>query len=57
MKLLLDRMNELHDKENVEDNLFVKNINVNKHKSKKNLPYIPTERWIDQLGDRLQINS
>ena len=56
MKLLLDRINELHNKEKVEDNLFVKNIIVNKHKSKKNLPYIPTERWIYQLGDRLQIN-
>ena len=35
MKLLLDRINELHNKEKVEDNLFVKNIIVNKHKTKK----------------------
>ena len=44
--------------EKVEDNLFVKNIIVNKDKRKKQiLPYIATERWIDQLGNRLQINS
>ena len=44
-------------KEKVEDNLFVKNIIVNKDKRKKQvLPYIATERWINQLGDRLQIN-
>ncbi len=56
MKLLLDEYNELNKTEKVED-LFVKNIIVNKHKSKKNvLPYIATERWIGQLGERLEIN-
>ena len=57
MKLLLDQINEQSKKEKVEDNLFVKNIIVNKDiRNKKALPYIATERWINQLGDRLQVN-
>ena len=56
--MLLDQMNKLDKKEKVEDNLFVKNIIVNKDKIKKqSLPFIATDRWIDQLGNRLQINS
>ena len=51
-------MNELHNKQKVEDNLFVKNIIVNKDKIKKEvIPFIATERWINQLGNRLQLNS
>ena len=47
----------LNKKEKVEDNLFVKNIIVNKDKSKKQvLPFVATEKWINQLGNRLQIN-
>ena len=57
MNLILDQMNELDKKEKVEDNLYVKNIIVNKDKSKIQIPYIATERWIGQLGSRLQINS
>ena len=57
MNALVDQMNELNKKDKVEDNLFVKNIIVNKDKSKKQtLTYIATERWIRQLGNRL-INS
>ena len=56
--MILDQMNELDKKEKVEENLFVKNIIVNKDKRKKAvLPFVATERWIDQLGNRLQINS
>ena len=56
--MILDQMNELDKKEKVEENLFVKNIIVNKDKRKKTvLPFVATERWIDQLGNRLQINS
>ena len=56
--MLVDQMSELYKKEKVEENLFVKNIIVNKDKGKKqNLPFIATEKWIDQLGNRLQINS
>ena len=56
--MLIDQMSELYKKEKVEDNLFVKNIIVNKDNRKKPyIPYIATEKWIDQLGNRLQINS
>ena len=58
MKMLVDQMSELYKKEKVEENSFVKNIIVNKDKRKKQyLPFIATEKWIDQLGNRLQINS
>ena len=58
MNLLIDQMNEFNNKNKVEDNLFVKNIIVNKNKKEKQyLPFIATEKWIDQLGNRLQINS
>ena len=57
MNLLLDQMNELYRKDKVEDNLYVKNIIVNKDKSRIQIPYIATEKWISQLGNRLQINS
>ena len=55
--MILDQMNEL-DKKTAEDNLFVNKIIVNKNKSEKQVfPFIATERWINQLGNRLQINS
>ena len=58
MTMLVDQMSELYKKDKVEDNLFVKNIIVNKDKKKKKfLPFIATEKWINQLGNRLQINS
>ena len=58
MTSLVDQMSELYKKDKVEDNLFVKNIIVNKDKRKKQyLPFIATEKWINQLGNRLQINS
>ena len=58
MNMSIDQMSELYKKEKVEENLFVKNIVVNKDKRKKQyLPFIATEKWIDQLGNRLQINS
>ena len=57
MNILVDQMNEFNKKNKVEDNLFVKNIIVNKDKSKKQvLPFVATEKWIGQLGNRLQIN-
>ena len=57
MKLLIDQMNEQSKKEKVEDNLFVKNIIVNKGiRNNKVVPYVATERWINQLGDRLKVN-
>ena len=57
MNALVDQMNKLNNIDKVEDNLFVKNIIVNKDKSKKQvLPFVATEKWISQLGNRLQIN-
>ena len=41
---------------NHEDNLYVNNIIVKKNetaKSSKNFPYIATEKWLMQLGERL----
>ena len=58
MNMLLNQIKELQKKENSEDNLYVKNIIVNKDNNKKKfLPYIATDRWINQLGERLQINT
>ena len=58
MDMLIDQISDLRKKEKVEDNLYVKNIIVNKDKRKKQFyPYIATEKWINQLGDRLQISS
>jgi hypothetical protein len=58
MNILVDQMNEFNKKNKVEDNLFVKNIIVNKDKSKKQvLPFVATEKWISQLGNRLKIYS
>ena len=57
MHVLVEQTNELNQNNKVEDNLFVKNLIVNKEKSKKNtIPFIATERWIGQLGNRLLIN-
>ncbi len=55
--MLVDQMSELYNKQKVEDNLFVNKIIVNKDTIKQVLPFIATERWIDQLGKRLEINS
>ena len=51
-------LNNIVPKENdnkFEENLFVKNIIVNKNKGNVQiLPYIATDRWLEQLGDRLE---
>lgn len=48
----------LKTKENkLEENLFVDKIIINKNKnSRVELTYIATEKWISQLGSRLQTN-
>ena len=57
MKMVLDQINELNKKQNVEENLFVKNVIINRDKNNKNIiPYIATEKWIGQLGERLLLN-
>ena len=54
---LITQMNEITKNEEVEDNLFVKNIIVNKDNNKKTIiPYIATEKWVGQLGERLLID-
>ena len=41
----------------MEENLFVDKIIVNKNTDiKSQLPFIATEKWISQLGNRLQSN-
>ena len=58
MNALVDQIKEFNNKVKVEENLFVKNIIVNKDKSKKQvLPFVATEKWIGQLGNRLKIYS
>mgnify|MGYP001326593898 CR=1 FL=1 len=40
-----------------EENLFVKNIIVNKDRGKvTTLSYVATEKWLEQLGNRLETN-
>ena len=40
-----------------EENLFVKNIIVNKDRGKvPSLSYVATEKWLEQLGNRLETN-
>ena len=57
MDKLLKHINEIDKNNNVEDNLYVKNIIVNKDNNKKTIvPYIATEKWIGQLGERLLID-
>ena len=58
MDKLLKQINEIDRNNKVEENLYVKNIIVNKDKVyKNNVPYIATEKWIRQLGPRLLIKS
>ena len=57
MTNLLNNISE-HIKHNKnEESLFVKNIIVNKEKKiNSEIIYIPTEKWILQLGERLQFS-
>ena len=55
MDKLLKNIVAKENENNIEDNLFVKNIIVNKDKNRVPiLPYIATERWLEQLGARLE---
>ena len=55
MDRLLNDIVANENENNIEENLFVKNIIVNKDKNKAPiLPYIATERWLEQLGARLE---
>ena len=55
MDKFLNNIVAKENENNIEENLFVKNIIVNKEKNKVPiLPYISTERWLEQLGTRLE---
>ena len=48
---------DLVNENKFEENLFVKNLIVNKDRGKvPTLSYIATEKWLEQLGNRLKIN-
>lgn len=55
MDKILKNIVAKENENNIEENLFVKNIIVNKDKNRVPiLPYIATERWLEQLGARLE---
>ena len=55
MNNLLNNISEQIKENKKEENLFVKNIIVNKDKRIQMDPiYIPTEKWVMQLGKRLE---
>ncbi len=57
MDKILNKIESEDNENKFEENLFVKNIFVNKDKNKAPiLPYIATERWLEQLGSRLETN-
>ena len=57
MSKLLNNITSQIKENSVEENLFVKNIIVNKNKvDNKDSIYIPTEKWVMQLGKRLELN-
>jgi len=57
MSKLLNNITSQIKENSVEENLFVKNIIVNKNKIDNNDSiYIPTEKWVMQLGKRLELN-
>ena len=56
MNELTDILTKENSDKNPDDNLYVNNIIVKKNdiiKSGKIVPYIATEKWIMQLGERL----
>jgi len=57
MNEILNDINLTTKENKFEENLFVDKIIVNKNRnSKVELPYIATEKWISQLGNRLETN-
>ena len=56
MNQLTDILTKENSDKNHDDNLYVNNIIVKKNdiiKNSKIVPYIATEKWIMQLGERL----
>lgn len=57
MSKLLNNITSQIKENSVEENWFVKNIIVNKNKiDNTDSIYIPTEKWVMQLGKRLELN-
>ena len=57
MVSIFNKIDDIDINKKGEDNLFVKNIFVNKEKNqKKVVPFIATDKWVRQLGERLSIN-
>ena len=57
MSKILNNITSQIKENSVEENLFVKNIIVNKNKiDDTDSAYIPTEKWVMQLGKRLELN-
>ena len=57
MSKLLNNITSQIRESSIEENLFVKNIIVNKNKMDNTESiYIPTEKWVMQLGERLELN-
>ncbi len=57
METIFSQIDELNKSQTVGDNLVVNKLIVNKDKgNKKELPFIATEKWVSQLGQRLLIN-
>ena len=57
MSKLLNNITSQVKENSVEENLFVRNIIVNKNKiNNTDTIYIPTEKWVMQLGKRLELN-
>ena len=57
MSKLLNNITSQIKENSVEENLFVKNIIVNKNNTDNtDSIYIPTEKWVMQLGKRLELN-
>ena len=57
MSNLLNTLSEQIKETKTEENLFVKNIIVNKNRQIQiNSIYVPTEKWVMQLGKRLETN-
>ena len=59
VKYIMDQLSDVLIKQNIkndDDNLYVNNIIVKKNdasKGTKSFPYIATEKWVMQLGERL----
>ena len=57
MSKLLNNITSQIKENSVEENLFVKNIIVNKNNiDNTDSIYIPTEKWVMQFGKRLELN-